>query len=146
VYSEGAASADEKLLSSGAFVDEAGNPLMDQNGKPQLKIPNPSYHTHIDGLVCHALSITGDSGASIKRFRALRTEAGGLELDPLLYVFQPKNYFEWIKLSACQCFHKIHYASYGERFLDFADPDGFTTLSFGIFWWLINIRPEYLVF
>ena len=45
-----------------------------------------------------------------------------------------------------RCFPEIYDASYGERFLDFAGPYRFTTLSSEIFWWLINIWPGYLVF
>jgi len=45
-----------------------------------------------------------------------------------------------------RCFSYIQDASYGERFLNFVGPDGFTTLSTGVFCWLINIRPGYLVF
>ena len=37
-------------------------------------------------------------------------------------------------------------ASYGERFFDRPGADGFAILSSRIFWWLINIRPGYLVF
>jgi len=37
-------------------------------------------------------------------------------------------------------------ASYQKRFFNRPVVDGFTTLSAGIFWWLINICPGYLVF
>jgi len=45
-----------------------------------------------------------------------------------------------------RCFPDFPGASYRERFFDRLGADGFTILSAGIFWWLINIRPEYLVF
>jgi len=45
-----------------------------------------------------------------------------------------------------RCFPDIEDAYYGERSLDFASPYGFTTLSTGVFCWLINIQPGYLVF
>jgi len=45
-----------------------------------------------------------------------------------------------------RCFPEIHDASYRDRFADSETPDGFTRLSSGVFWWLINIRPGYLVF
>ena len=45
-----------------------------------------------------------------------------------------------------RCFPEIHVASYGDRFADSKTPDGFTRLSSGVFWWLINIRPGYLMF
>jgi len=44
------------------------------------------------------------------------------------------------------CFPDIQDTPYGDRFLDFADPDGFNTLLTGVFRWLINIRPKYLIF
>ena len=45
-----------------------------------------------------------------------------------------------------RCFLEIFGASYGNKFADLAGPDDFTRLSSGVFWWLINIRPGYLVF
>jgi len=45
-----------------------------------------------------------------------------------------------------RCFPKIHDASYGDKFANLVGPDGFTWLSSSAFWWLINIRPGYLVF
>jgi len=45
-----------------------------------------------------------------------------------------------------RCFSDIQDTLYGDRFLDFTGPDGFTTLSTGVFCWLINIRPWYLIF
>jgi len=45
-----------------------------------------------------------------------------------------------------RCFPKITDASYGDKFADLAGPDDFTGLPSGVFWWLINIRPGYLLF
>ena len=45
-----------------------------------------------------------------------------------------------------RCFPEIHDVSYGDKFADLAGPDDFTRLSSGVFWWLINIQPGYLVF
>ena len=44
------------------------------------------------------------------------------------------------------CFFEIHGASYKDKFADLVSLDGFTRLPSGVFWWLINIRPRYLVF
>jgi len=41
---------------------------------------------------------------------------------------------------------RFHDASYGDKFADSVTPDGFTLLSSGVFWWLINIRPSVLCF
>jgi len=45
-----------------------------------------------------------------------------------------------------RCFPEISGASYGDKFADLAGPYEFTRLPPGVFWWLINIRPKYLVF
>jgi len=45
-----------------------------------------------------------------------------------------------------RCFPEIHDASYEDQFADSKTLDGFTWLSSGVFWWLINIRPRYFVF
>ena len=45
-----------------------------------------------------------------------------------------------------RCFPDFLEASYEERFFDRPGADGFTTLSAGVLWWLINIRPGYLIF
>jgi len=45
-----------------------------------------------------------------------------------------------------RCFPEIADASYGDKFADLTGPDDFTRLPSGVFWWLINIRPGYLIF
>ena len=45
-----------------------------------------------------------------------------------------------------RCFPEIFGASYGDKFADLAGPDDFTRMPSGVFWWLINIRPGYLLF
>ena len=45
-----------------------------------------------------------------------------------------------------RCFPDIPRTSYGEQFFDKPGANGFTLLSSGVFWWLINIRPGYLIF
>ena len=44
------------------------------------------------------------------------------------------------------CFPEIADASYGDKFADHAGLDDFTRLPSGVFWWLINIRPGYVLF
>ena len=41
-----------------------------------------------------------------------------------------------------RCFPEIHDASYRDKFADFVTPNGFTRLSSGVFWWLINTGPS----
>ena len=45
-----------------------------------------------------------------------------------------------------RCYPDFPRTAYGEQFFDQPGTDGFTTLSAGISWWLINICPGYLVF
>jgi len=45
-----------------------------------------------------------------------------------------------------RCFPEITGASYGDKLGDLVGPDNFTRLSSGVFWWLINIRPGYVLF
>jgi len=45
-----------------------------------------------------------------------------------------------------RCFSEISDASYGDKFGDLAGLDDFTRLPSGVFWSLINIQPEYLIF
>ena len=45
-----------------------------------------------------------------------------------------------------RCFPEIVGASYEDKFADLTGPDDFTKLPSGVFWWLINIRPGYLLF
>jgi len=45
-----------------------------------------------------------------------------------------------------RCFLEIVGASYGDKFADLVGPDDFTMLPSGVLWWLINIRPGYLIF
>ena len=125
-------------------MDKEGNLLMDQNGKPNLKCPilESSCYTHTCSLVCYVLPVVDDSDISVRRFRAVRVEVGELELDPLLYVFIRRTILSGSNYQLASYFPDIPDAYYRDKFLDFASPDGFTTLSSGIFWWLINIRPR----
>ena len=45
-----------------------------------------------------------------------------------------------------RCFPEITGASYRNKLSDLAGPDDFKRLPSGVFWWLINIRPRYLLF
>jgi len=45
-----------------------------------------------------------------------------------------------------RCFSEIPDASYGDKLADLAGPNEFTRLPLEVFWWLINIRPGYLIF
>ena len=45
-----------------------------------------------------------------------------------------------------RCLPDIQNTSHGDRFLNFAGPDGYTTLSTSVICWLMNIQRGYLVF
>jgi len=44
-----------------------------------------------------------------------------------------------------RCFPEISGASYGDKFADLEGSDYFIRLPYGVFWWLINIQPGYLI-
>ena len=44
------------------------------------------------------------------------------------------------------CFPEIGDGGYGDKFANIVGPNGFTMLSSSVFWWLVNIRPGYLIF
>lgn len=44
------------------------------------------------------------------------------------------------------CFPQFPRGQYGECFVDIVWEDNFTTLLSSYFWWLINIRPNHLIF
>jgi len=64
----------------------------------------------------------------------------------VLYVLCSESYSEQLKHQLDRCFFEISGASYGDKFADLAASDEFMLLQSGVFWWLINIRPGYLVF
>ena len=45
-----------------------------------------------------------------------------------------------------RCFPEISGATYGDKFANLVGPNDFTRPPSGVFWWLINIQPGYLVF
>ena len=45
-----------------------------------------------------------------------------------------------------RCFLEMKDVEYGDLYADVPGRDDFTQLDSGVFWWLVNIRPGYLVF
>ena len=121
------------------LVDEEGNALMDQNGTPPLKMPNLRVELHTYRVVWYDM-----------HYPSLMTVVQ--ESEGFMPFMQRLECSSWIH--SCMFFIRrtiqsgteIHDVSYGDRLLDFAGPDGFTTLSTDVFCWLINIQPGYLVF
>ena len=56
------------------------------------------------------------------------------------YILSSSNY------QLDRCFPEFFGASYRDKFDDLAGSDDFIRLPSGVFWWLINIRPGYLIF
>ena len=100
----------------------------------------------LHGMVCHALPISDVSSAIVWGFRAICRATGALELEWLVHANDLANSSNSMNYQVVRCFLDFPEASYGERFSDGLGVDWFTTLSAGVFWWLINIHPGYLVF
>jgi len=123
---------------SGEFRGEARTEDFQSPSRASVHIP--------EGLVRHALPLTDDGSISLRRLRPLCAEAGEFELVTILYVLCPKNFLSSSNYLLDRCFPEISGTSYGDKFADLAGPDDFTRPPSGVFWWLINVRPGYLVF
>jgi len=85
-------------------VDEEGNVLVNLQGDPELKVPNPKVelpYTYLiasiyllDSMVYYALSILNDGSTGIKRLCALPAEVGALKLATPIYVLYQENHSE----------------------------------------------------
>ena len=96
MHSEWVTGADKELMSSGVSCGEEGNPLMDQNGKPQLKIPNPRvelpYMYLMAWYAMHCPSMITTVPASEGFMPVQRLEDSNW-IHYYMF-FYPKNYFE----------------------------------------------------
>jgi len=137
--------ADQKPVPSGGHCRLSGQASGRFGKKARVRTPNPQSRASIyvpDGLIRHALPFIDDDGVSLRRLHPFRVEAREFELVSVLYVLYSKIHSEQLD----RCFLEIFGASYGDKFADLAGPDDFTRLQSGVFWWLINIRPGYLIF
>jgi len=96
------------------------------------------YVMHCPSLMT-AVRWKEDSVPFIQRLEGSRWQ------DPYIYYIRkrlsaPANY------QLNRCLLQIPGASYGDLLVDSAGPDDFTRLSQGAFWWLLNIRPGYMLF
>ena len=94
----------------------------------------------------YVLPIPDDVRVHIRRVYAIPAELRALDLAVYLHVLYQEKQSERVQLPAGLGFPDIQDTSYGDRFLGFVGPNGFTTLSTGVFCWLINIRLGYLIF
>jgi len=132
-----------------AIVDTKGNPVKDSSGHPLIKIPSPrvelSYTCLMAWYTIHCLSL-------------MTTVSAPDDFAPFVQQLENSNwihsymfYIRKIVLNGAnyqldRCFPEILDASYGDKFADLAGLDRFTRLPSGVFWWVINIRPGYLIF
>ena len=132
-----------------AIVDAEGNPVTDSNGRPLVKTPNRrvelSYTYLIAWYVMHCptlMTVVYPSEGFTPYVQRLENSCWS----QYYMYFVRKIILNGNNYQLDRCFPEIHDASYGDQFADSETPDGFTRLSSGIFWWLINIQPGYLVF
>ena len=132
-----------------AFEDEEGNMLVDQNGEPKMKVPNSRvelpYTYWTAWYVMHCPSLVTAMQAS-KGFIPFMQKLERSNWQDTYMFFIRRIIQSVVNYQLVRCFPEIQDAFYGECFLDFAGSDDFTTLSSGVFYWLINIRLGYLIF
>jgi len=69
-----------------------------------------------------------------------------LKLVSVLHVLHSEAILSGVSFQLDRCFPEILGVSYRDKFADLAGTNEFTQLAFGVFWWLINIQPRYLIF
>jgi len=130
-------------------VDEYGEDVLDRNGDPKRSTPKPRVELPYTYLVawfvmhCPALmSAIPSYGVNVPFVQKLEGSVWlGLYSAAIRRTLQSSANYHLFR-----CFPDFPDAPYGERFQDTANREEFTSLSMGVFWWLINIRPGYLVF
>jgi len=132
-----------------AVVDSQGRQVVDSEGRPEGRTPNPRVELPNTYLMawyvmhCLLLMMTVSPSEGFIPF-VQRLESSSWSQYYIFYVrkiiLSSSNY------QLDRCFPEISGASYGDKFANLAGPDEFTWLPSGVFWWLINIRPRYLSF
>jgi len=132
-----------------AIVDAEGHPVTDSNGCPLVKTPNPRVELPYTYLMawyvmhCPSLMMTVYPSEGFTPYVQQMENSNWLQY---YMFFIRKIILNGNNYQLDRCFPEIRDASYGDKFVNFETPDGFTQLSSGVFWWLINIQPGYLVF
>jgi len=130
-------------------VDAKGNPVKDSNGHPLVKTPNRRVELPCTYLMarymmhCPSLMIVVSASEGFIPF-VQRLESSSWLQYYMFYI--RKTILNGANYQLNMCFPEVHDASYGDKFADLIGPDGFTRLPSGVFWWLKNIRPGYLIF
>jgi len=126
-----------------ALEDDEGNDIGDKNGERKLKMPNPRvelpytylmawYVMHSPSLMS-AVQASEDFVSFVQKLKRSSWQGG--------YMFTIRKTIQNENYQLVRCFPDFLRASYGERLLDYAGSDELTTLSTGVFCWLVNIRP-----
>jgi len=132
-----------------AIVDSEGRPMVDSEGRPRVKTPNPRIELPYTNLmawyIMHCPSLM--SGVPLSAgFVPFVQKLENSSWTHYYMFFVRKSILNILNYQLDRCFPEIVDASYGDKFADLAGPDDFTRLPSGVFWWLINIRPRYLIF
>jgi len=132
-----------------AIVDAKRHPVIDSNDHPLVKTPSPKVELPYTYLMawcvmhCSSLMTAVSASEGFTPFVQRLENSNWLQY----YIFYiQKTILNGGNYQLDRCFPEIHDASYGDKFVHLVGPDGFTQLSSGLFWWLINIRPGHLVF
>ena len=130
-------------------ADSEGKPYVDSEGNPTVKRPNPRvelpYTYLIAWYVMHCPSLMMAARWREGSVPFVQRLEGSKWRDPYIYYVRkclsdPANY------QLNRCLLQIPDASFGDLLVDSVGPDDFTRLSAGAFWWLLNIRPGYVLF
>ena len=125
-----------------ALVDANSNALTDQHGNPEVKVSNPRiellYTYLVAGYVMHYPSLMTAAYTSEDFVPFLqRLERSSWQHTYIFYIMraiQSDSNYQLVR-----CLPHIHDTSYGDQVLDIAGPDGYNTLSTGVFYWPMSI-------
>jgi len=119
-----------------ALVDDDANVLIDQHGDPKVKVTNPrvklSYTYLVAWYVMHCRSLM-TVAHTLEDFASFlqKLERSTWQHAYIFYIrraIQSDSNYQLVRY-----FPDIQDTSYGDRFLDFTGPDGYTTLSTNVF-------------
>jgi len=97
-------------------------------------------------MVCHSLPVSDDDHVHIRRLCALFAEVRAFDLAACHIFYIRRAIQSDSNYHLVRCLPDIQDTSCGDQFLDIAGPDGYTTLTTGVFYWLMSIRLGYLIF
>jgi len=148
-HPEWLAGIDKKPVSSGGCCRLSGRASSGRGREAEIEDSQSQSRASLqvpDGLVHHVLPVADGSGVSLRGLIPFvqRLESSSCSHYYMYYV--RKAILNSSNYQLDRYFPEISGASYGDKFTYLAGPDEFTRLPSRVFWWLINIRPGYLVF